>query len=168
MPWKGQSRGRGQRTTRRMEWKGAANDGLQTLGAGAIAGFYVVLPSEARAMTSPTLVRAIGWISIFRAGTLAGHGAWGLITWDDNDDTVPADLPDPHTRPDLSWIAHGYYAVSSGETRVGEVSIGRPTFDVKSSRKLPDPRGILFVWKHSATSAGTINFNAGIRCLLKE
>jgi len=176
MPLRGRFRGTrtGSRQSRRMEWKGAGSASEAAAAVGSLTSFFVVLPSEARAMTSPTLIRSQISMCIFKPTSGSIRGAWGLITWDDIDDTAPvgAELPGPFTRPDLSWIAHGYIFSSaiSGAGAVGFSSqLGPGTLvDVKSMRRLPDPRGILLVVENHSTSTVSFSWMAGVRCLLKE
>ena len=156
---------------RRMEWFGAATDAVVSVGVGVASPFYVVLPSQARAMTSPTLIRSIGYIEFAQSGSIVTSGAWGLITWDDPDDSTPGgvDVPNPYTRPDMGWIAHGYFFTMGGSsTAVQSPANEGPTFDIRAMRKLPNPRGVLFVVANVATGGGILLYKAGIRCLLKE
>ena len=153
-----------------MEWTGAATDNVVSVGVGATSPFYVVLPSQARALTNPTLIRSIGHVELAQSGSIIASGAWGLITWDDPDDSTPGgvDVPNPYTRPDLAWIAHGYIFMMGGSsTAVQSPANESPTFDVRSMRKLPQPRGVLFVVANGA-GAGILLYKAGVRCLLKE
>ncbi len=157
-----------------MEWKGAATDAETAVAAGVFASFYVVLPSEARAMTSPTLIRSLGTLNFFKPVSSSVRGAWGLITWDDIDDSPPVggDNPAPYTRPDLNWIWHEYLfspAIAGAGAAGSASSLGPGTLvQSKAMRKLPDPRGVLFVVQNAVSSTASFSFMAGWRCLLKE
>jgi len=161
------------RAQRRMEWIGSATSGSTTLVAGDKIGFYTVLPSEARALTDPTLIRSIGSVVVCSTNvTVQIAGAFGLITWDDINDTVPllGELPGPFTNPAADWIWHSYFFKNPLCAAQFNASVGGSGLDAQSKamRRLGTHKGILFVAENSVGSGTSFAFMFGFRHLLKE
>ena len=146
---------------------------IQGISASGITAQWIVLPSVVRTYTDPTLMRTRGQV-IANTGTSAGvvRGAFGIIAWDDIDDTVPTatNVPSPYSNPDLDWIWWSFFATANALLPLQyQASLGASGSDIdsKAMRRLGNRRGVLFVGELTAGSS-SIGFEFGIRCLLKE
>lgn len=158
------------RARRPMDWEYS----LVQVGAVAAAGkasAFVVLPSELNAeYTDPTLMatRLVSSVLWAAGSTYGGAAAWGLIAWDDINDTPPvgAECPGPFTNGNLDWIMRQVHP-NAGAATGSLVQPGDNTVVAKSRRRLGTSRGILAVLE--TNSAGTLSgAYADVRCLIKE
>ncbi len=170
-PTRGSSRFKSSSPIRGTEWVSAATGGIVTFtGVSSSVANYIVLPSQARLYTNPTLVRSRGNFrlnSLGSAGVSADLvGGAGLIAWSDRDDTVPAEPPRPVGDPDLDWIWHTYFHLTGGQTLASGYHFGDWVIDSKAMRKLGADDGVLFVVQVLSATSGAGGF--GVRCLIKE
>ena len=119
-------------------------------------------------MTTPTVIRSVVHLEVESpaVASVAVAGAWGLILWHDIDDTFPTDPPGPFTRPDLSWMAHGYFYKGPAGGVVTRLHEGQPVYDIRSQRQMPAPSGVLFCLATSIDSAATVHWFARLPCPL--
>jgi len=155
-----------------MEWVTAETQASLAVSPATVVAQWIVLPSVVRTYTDPTLIRTRGPVIIVGQGIGVIHGAWGILRWDDIDDTVPTALerPSPFSNPDLDWINWGFFANSlSGAQLNYQASIGGAGLDTDSRamRRLGNRAGVMFVIEVAAGLVG-VNLDFGIRCLLKE
>jgi len=168
--FRGRTRSRSGRSARRMEWIGASTNTTLSPAAGTVIAAYLVLPSEVRALTDPTLVRTRMSVIVTQVAAGATHAAWGLIAWDDQNDTVPTDPPLPLGSPSMDWILHDWILTTGTGILQYNWSPGFTGLmaDSRAMRRLGQSRGLLFCLENGATSSGIINCRFGGRCLLKE
>jgi len=155
-----------------MDWIGASTTGTQTLATNDTVAQYIVLPSEIRdQFTDPTLVRTRG--QFVCSGITGGFSAAvGIIDWLDNNDTPPAaaEAPSPLIAT-FDWIWHSYiFTTTAGGVLSGNWTDGGTgrSIDSKAMRRLGGRKGILIVVSNLSGSAGSLQFQWGIRCLLKD
>ena len=158
----GRGGGRGQR--RRMDWYQARLQ-EQALATATIAASWALLPSEADFLTDPTLIRTLLHSYVRNPGSTVGHVVVGIIAWDNPDDTVPANPPDPVSEGYLDWIIRHVHPMM-GNTTGSTYPQVEGQFDVRAMRRLGNTKGILIVTGNA--TAGTVNWGVDARLLLKE
>jgi len=157
---------------RGMDWEGASF-GNFALPQNSIAAQYLVLPSTVREQyTDPTLTVTRVALTIENEDVDDwAAGAWGVIAWDDRDDTVPGagELPDPEDDPEFDWILHNFYRIPPARTSHTFIYPGGAieTSVSHAQRKLGNTKGILLVCS-SAAVAATVGIAFAGRCLLKD
>jgi hypothetical protein len=157
-----------------MEWRSASRQASVVVLAGALTSAYIVLPSQARLFTDPTLVRTRGQLHIIPAINVSVAGAAGIIAWKDPDDVPPTGVegPRPYNDPDLDWIWHSYIFGlpnnGTGGSDPGVNFFAADAIDSRAMRKLGADEGVLFVVENGVSSSGSMTVLFGARCLIKE
>jgi hypothetical protein len=112
--------------------------------------------------------------------TIAGgrvQGALGVITWKDNDDTVPSvtELPDPLLDGEFDWVYHQFFGTNTLSAAVPGLIYNQATpsefVSSKAMRKCPTGYGLLLVMSlQNVAAAGNpyVDFNGIFRALWKE
>jgi len=160
----GRTRFSGQRSRRRMEWRGAAIFSVLATGTTPI---LIGSTATISSMTSPTILTIDGWISF--ATVLSAVSAGGLYTAGILVKSVvyAAVVPSPLLDPDLSWmwwhrgIVQGPSVVSGGAR-----TIERLRLKVKAKRRLEETDEI-FLLVHNE-GPDSIDLTFGARLLYSE
>ena len=138
-----------------------------------------VLQSE---FTDPTLMvsrlrigAAVRTVGSFSQNLGVLH--FGLITWDDVNDIVPADFPNPFDHGYLDWIGTGFVPITQHSTNTTQDSYGFSTSEDGSGfikwpakRRLGNGKGIMLCAKWISGSSGSadLKWDYYYRGLIKE
>jgi len=166
------------RPLRPMDWVASSfaceDEGL--VGPCNSAAIYAIPPSLLiNDFTDPTLMTSlldIGCgVTTGNSGTYVGKFYFGLIAWDDINDVVPADFPDPFNDSYLDWIGIGALTFSQGASGQGEVGFttserGDGFVQWNSKRRLGNQKGILLSVYNNSTQL--LSWKYLYRALIKE
>ncbi len=161
---------RGSRPRRPMDW-----EYVNVLGAGLAANaktsVQVVSSTELNAeYTDPTLMGALMVCAARSASdntNSAGVVAFGLIAWDDINNTPPVttECPGPITNGNLDWILRTALPFNGPVGSITSVNLDGQ-FRSKARRRLGSSRTVLLVVE--ALGLAVTSFTADVRVLIKE
>jgi len=178
MPFRSRLRGAPRGGPKRgMEWISAGSATFSTVAPTVLTAVWIVLPTQARTFTNPTLVRTRGQM-IVAPIAIAGvdsdmFGAVGVIAWSSRADAIIAGSPpNPYLDPDLDWVWHSYF-FGAGGTAAPEndhnwmESKSGTAIDSRAMRKLGADDGVMACC-YNAAGVGGVSWALGVRCLIKE
>ncbi len=157
------------RPRRPMDWEYiSANAANQS--SGLKVATQVVTSTELNAeYTDPTLMGALLICqAITQSVSLGGAIGFGLIAWDDFNNTPPAstEAPGPITNGNLDWILRQVFPIASG---LGSSVVISDVLDMHSRsrarRRLGSSRTVLLVVEGTGAN---FNWSADVRVLIKE
>ncbi len=163
-------RTRSSRPLRGMDWGGAnvGNGATTQVGIG-----WIFPPSIVQGdYVDPTLMALRLDFTYRLNAAAAGHiVGFGVIAWDNKDDTIPAATPLPIGNPQLDWIIVARSSVPSGTptgTTVFYHNENAVNTYSKARRRLGNQTGLLYVLEITPAASVNVNYTFSARYLIKE